>query len=251
MASPASRPFSPAHATELLDHVAAQIRRTLQHPDERRVHDLRVAIRRFTQVLSILKPCLVPENYKDIRKILKQIMSQAGEVRNFDITLKLLLKMQERPPSPLGRQRRAVEKALLAELQSWLAQDLKTQWHIQLGVCATVNAATARKWIRQAVADAASRVHKRAKDVDESMKALHKLRIATKKLRYTLELAGAPIDTIKDLQTQLGDINDFHTARAVLKRIEGASELRKALAKKQRKKVRRFRHQFREPSPLP
>jgi CHAD domain-containing protein len=88
------------------------------------------------------------------------------------------------------------------------------------------------------------------------MKALHKLRIAAKKLRYTLELAGAPSDPVKDLQTRLGDINDYRAARRLLKKIPASSKpggiahLRDALARKQRRKVRRFRRDFKEPAPV-
>lgn len=243
MASPA-RTLSADHAGELLDHLAAQIRRTIQRPDQRHVHDLRVIIRRFTQALTILKPCLVQENLKELRAALKQIMLLAGEVRNCDIAAKLLTKMQERVPASVGRIRRQREKLLIASLQSWVNPDVASQWRTQLQPCQSLSASAIRKLIGQGVASAAERVHQRARNIGKSMQALHKLRIAAKKLRYTLELAGTPSDPVKDLQSRLGDINDYRATRRLLKAIDGTAHLRRALARKQRSKVRRFRREF-------
>lgn len=248
MASPA-RVFSADQAGELLDHLAAQVRRTIKRPDERHVHDLRVAIRRFSQALSILSPCLVRKSVKELRQPLRQIMTFAGEVRNSDITQKLLMKMEQRVPAQIAGMRRKSQKALVASLRSWVDQDAESQWRTQLQPCRDLSATAARKLIRQSVERAAARLHVRARDIEKSMRALHRLRIAAKKLRYTLELAGAPTDRVKDLQTRLGDINDYCSARRLLKQIDGTAGLRRALAEEQRKKVRRFRREFKEPQP--
>jgi CHAD domain-containing protein len=247
MPSPAPK-FSPHQAGELLDHLASQIRLTIKRPDERHVHDLRVAIRRFGQALAIFKSCIVAGSWKEIRKALKQIMEPAGEIRNCDITVKLLEKIDHRSPAALNKIRKAAEKVLLERLRLWA--DQPAAWHTHIKPCRHLSPTATRKLIREGTARAAERVHQRAGNIGKSIVALHKLRIAMKKLRYTLELAGATTDPIKDIQTQLGDINDYRAARQLLKRIDGTADARHTLAKKQRKKVRRFRHEFKEPAAI-
>ena len=237
---------APARAIDLLDHLAAQIRRTIPRPDERHVHDLRVAIRRFRQALAMFKACLVTEETKGLANSLKQILSLAGEVRDCDIAAKLLKKIEERPPAAVGRLRRQRERILVAALKTWIQGDQLSHWQTQLKPSQHLNAEAARKLVRLGVKRAAQRVHKRAAEIDKSMRALHKLRIAAKKLRYALEFAGAATDSIAKLQTQLGDINDYRSARRLLKTIDGTAHLRRALAKKQKRKVRRFRREFKK-----
>ena len=247
MASPA-RAFSASQAGELLDHLAAQIRRTILRQDERHVHDLRVAIRRFSQALAILRPRLVRKNIRPLKEPLEQMMKLAGEVRNCDITIKLLTKMKRRPPVEIRAMRRQTEKDLVSSLEVWIQQDSASQWRAELEPCRDLSVSMTRTLVRQGVQRAAARVHRRAAGIEKSMKALHRLRIAAKKLRYTLELASAPADPVKALQTRLGDINDYCSARTLLKKIRGTGDLRRVLAKKQRKKVRRFRRDFKEPA---
>jgi CHAD domain-containing protein len=247
MPSPAPK-FSPHQAGELLDHLASQIRLTIKRPDERHVHNLRVAIRRFAQALAIFKSCVAPGSYQEIRKALKGIMEPAGEMRNCDITVNLLEKIDQRPPAALNKIRKDAEKDLLRELQQWA--DQPAAWHTHIKPCRHLSPTATRKLIREGTARAAKRLHQRAGEIGKSIAALHKLRIAMKKLRYTLELAGAATDPIRDIQTQLGDINDHRAARELLKRIDGTADVRHALAKKQRKKVRRFRHEFKEPAAI-
>lgn len=235
---------APARAIDLLDHLASQIRRTIRRPDERHVHDLRVASRRFRQAMAMFQACLVAEKTKELAKPLKAIVSLAGEVRDCDITAKLLMKLEERPPAAVSLLRRHGEKSLVAALKAWIEGDSLSQWQAQLKPCENLSAVAARKLVRLGVARAARRVRKRAAEIGKSMRALHKLRIAAKELRYALEFAGTATEPIAKLQTQLGDINDYRSARRLLKTIDGTTHLRRALAKKQRRKVRRFRREF-------
>ncbi len=196
----------------------------------------------------MFKACLVVEKTVELVKELKQAASLAGEVRDCDVTAKLLTKLEERTPAAVARLRREREKRLVAALRTWLDSDAVSHWRTQLKPGQNLSAAAARKLVRMGVERAARRVHKRAAEIGKSMRALHKLRIAAKKLRYALEFAGAATDSIAKLQTQLGDINDYRSARRLLKTIEGTAHLRRALAKKQKRKVRRFRRDFKEPA---
>src|SRR3984893_10812181 len=84
--------FAVEQSSKMLRQLAFEITRTLKSCDPETVHDLRVAIRRFNQMLRLLKPCFLGKEIRMIRRQLKTIMNSAGEVRNCDIALKLLAK---------------------------------------------------------------------------------------------------------------------------------------------------------------
>ena len=85
-----SRAFSVDQTTRLLKRLALQIKGTPHSYSPEAVHDLRVAIRRFTQALDISKPFLPSRAVKKIRRRIKAIMTLAGAVRDCDIALKLV-----------------------------------------------------------------------------------------------------------------------------------------------------------------
>ena len=223
---------------ELLEQFLAEARRASQTPDPGQVHDLRVAIRRFNQALAIFYP--ESRQTEKTRAALKGIMHLAGEVRDCDITLKLAAKHKASPRmlEKLRRRRGAAERALILALQEWMDTDAALRWEQRL-----VNA-------RAAPASRASLVHvvkrffKRGSAAEESDEKLHPLRIAAKKLRYTLELLHrgdvTHVDRIKELQTRLGDINDLQTAIRIVAEESGGKAFASSLAKKQEKKIASF-----------
>ena len=84
-----------------------------------------------------------------------------------------------------------------------------------------------------------------------SWEEMHEFRLATKRMRYTLELfrdVYGPsldffIDALRSLQTRLGDINDAISARQILKSVPGSDEVRRRLfrrAKTRKKKLHAF-----------
>src|SRR5271169_4840574 len=83
-------PFAVAQATRLLERLAFQINGAVHSPRAGAIHDLRVAIRRFSQVLSSCKGCFPPRPVRKMRRRLKLIMTQAGEVRDIDVALQLV-----------------------------------------------------------------------------------------------------------------------------------------------------------------
>jgi CHAD domain-containing protein len=94
-----------------------------------------------------------------------------------------------------------------------------------------------------AISDAVIRLLKRSAKMEDPS-GLHRLRIAAKKLRYTLELLapGHPrLEQIKRLQSLLGDINDYETARHMIIEECGAKTLASQLENRQRRKIREFR----------
>ena len=91
-----TRKFALDQAERRLGRLAFQINRTAKSRDTEAVHDLRVAVRRFSQVLRLFKPYFRGKEVRKIRRELKQMMGLAGEVRNCDIALKLMAKANRR-----------------------------------------------------------------------------------------------------------------------------------------------------------
>ena len=232
-------PASPKRASEFLDYFAAAARRTLGGPDADQVHILRVASRKFTQALTVLDA--ESEDVEKIRRRLKRIMRFAGQVRDYDITIKLAGRVQGSKTflARLHRRRAAAERVLLAELQLWLDANTPRRWRERLAEAAP--GTTASKVLSSAV----KRLFKRGAAAEDSDKKLHPLRIAAKKLRYTLDLLDhsdpARVEQVKELQRRLGDINDYETARRIASAESAGKRVDSRLREKHDKKVRAFR----------
>ena len=91
------------------------------------------------------------------------------------------------------------------------------------------------------------RVFKRGSAAEESEKKLHPLRIAVKKLRYTIDMLDRPeasrLEKVQELQSRLGDINDYETARRIAAEESAAKRVISDLRAAQEKKLRSF-HRF-------
>lgn len=212
--------------------LALEVRRTLKSPRPRQVHDLRVAIRRFNQALALNSP----NRNKGPRRRTKKIMKRAGDVRNLDIALKLVSKVRGPAAlsSKLHRRREAAAKRLASELKAAIDHGLPDPPPAK------------RTNSRLAAVRAIRRLFKRGSKAREP-KDLHRVRIAAKKLRYTLEMVAPDhprLDDLKRLQTDLGDINDYETARAIILQETGAKSVCDRLKEKQDRKVREFRKQW-------
>jgi CHAD domain-containing protein len=218
----------------LPEDLAVQVRRALKSPGADQVHDLRVAIRRYNQALAVNSQ----DRNKSSRRLLKQTLECAGEVRNFDIALKLIGKIKgtKALAASLRTRRRAAAKSLVAHLKG----DFE-DW---------ANEAPAPPRRKSAsmlpVIEAARRLFKYGRKSRQASQ-LHRLRIAAKKLRYTLELVEPNhprLDQIKRLQSELGNINDYRTTRAILKVESHGSPVRDELKRKQKLKIRDFRRHW-------
>src|ERR1700686_5437243 len=87
-----TRQFGSDQAGSLLRHLAFQINRTGKLCNADAVHDVRVAIRRFTQTIAVFEAYFPGKDMRKIRRRLKKIMGAAGEVRNSDVALKSIAK---------------------------------------------------------------------------------------------------------------------------------------------------------------
>ena len=217
-------------------HLALQIKRVLKSCDPNAVHQVRVAIRRFSQGIVVCKPCFAAKDLHKCRRRLKKIMSAAGQVRNCDIADKFIdrwsLPRADRLRAKLEIRREDAARVLVTELKRWTDRKLTAQ------DCA---GKSLQEMAREALDSMAKDFHERGNEA-ASPKAsphdMHSFRIVAKKFRYTLELFDASnplVAGIKRVSALLGDINDCVTAAVLVPRL-GAH-----LKKRQRKKTEEFR----------
>lgn len=276
--------FAAKSGDRLLEGVTTQIERTVRECGTDEVHDLRVSIRRFTRILAVMKACFPRAESRRVRRALKRIMEQAGAVRNYDIAMRLVEKVEmseslaEESAALLqqlqgGRDEAA--RTLTATLRRWEQRDLPANWR-QAGKARKSNKPSRSEGkgtdarFRALPVDAVAkdilpdmakdhfRVGKDASRDDASATELHQFRISAKHLRYTLDffspLYGASLtgllDQLKEMQTLLGDINDCATVRHLLRhhKQEGGEasmkEIMAALKKRQKQKTEQFQKEF-------
>jgi CHAD domain-containing protein len=274
--------FAAKYGDKLLQGVTTQIDRTTRSPGIDEAHDLRVAIRRFTRILAVMKPCFPRAESRRIRRALKRIMEQAGMVRDYDIAMHLLTKVEISESTASGLAALAIElkerrdqsaSTLTTSLRRWVQRDLPARWRHAHKSEGSAKGADARFRARpidaaaQRILPAMAKDHfhagKEAADEDASAVVLHQFRISGKHLRYTLDffapLYGASLtglqDQLKEVQTLLGDINDCATVRRLLRRHSslsrnnkvdesGMKEIPAALKKRQRQKTEQFRKHY-------
>lgn len=102
------------------------------------IHDLRVAIRRFSQSLAVFASLLPPAPLKKARKRLKRLRRAAGAVRDRDIALALLADEGVPAEAPLclrlRTEREQAERALREEIRRWTASNVSEKWRAAFGL---------------------------------------------------------------------------------------------------------------------
>jgi CHAD domain-containing protein len=213
------------------------------------VHQLRVATRRARAALELFAPVLEAKSSAWFLKRLRKLRRAAGDARNLDVYMARLkeqgIEVPEKVLPLLEHERqRAIEPVV--ELDKQL-QGSKTWEKREKDLFAPATDKKVAKVAQQPLAKfAPAAVAPLAKDfiagldpADRSAAKLHQLRVAGKRLRYTLELVADALPKAKRgaakpleaLQGVLGDLNDLATA----------AELVDELAKKSKKRsVRRW-----------
>jgi CHAD domain-containing protein len=260
MASPAdSRSLANTLARKLLNRLASQGNRTLTSTGASEVHDLRVAIRRFIQVLLVFKPCFPAKEVKRIHRALKRVMTLAGEVRDLDIAVSLLRQSRQADAvvlrSKFQKERKEAARILAGKLKRWMKRRTCSKWRHQLLVTSADPRASAPASVEDAANEILPRLVKRfvalgehaARGTDD-LEQLHQLRITAKKIRYTLELVaplhesdlGNRLQQLKSLQEVLGNINDIEIVRIMVSKEDDSSKLCSDLTRKRDKKIEEF-----------
>jgi len=216
------------------------------------VHDLRVATRRLSDILSLWRAALERRPARRARRALDRLRRALGEVREHEVHADLLEKLLEDGPPELASAGRSLQSRLEARLEkdrvraaasadaAEVARILARVERATAGVAARLAADPAL--IEQALGRAARR-EERARAALASLprstsdETLHQARIEAKKARYTLECMNA-IGVRRDkegerafrkAQRDLGTAHDWATLSAWIEK-ERARRLRHVVA---------------------
>lgn len=211
------------------------------------VHDLRVAVRRMRVALRVFRDWLDREATRPLRRRLRRTAWRLGAVRDLDV----FYDKTQRHLDTLPEDRRTELDALLAawstqhsraraELMAWLGSGKFRRFKAEAGEFlqkpeVDVDRPRSSPPIGDRVRDVvpilllrgltAVRAHgERVAGPDAPLERFHRLRIACKRLRYTLEfferVLGAPaerlIGQLTDVQDHLGNLQDAVVACGIL-----------------------------------
>lgn len=200
------------------------------------IHRMRVASRRIRSCLPLFEECFPPKKYRQWRKEIRNITRALREARDADVQIAFLKTYTEtlneeslRPGAQRFllrlRQRRErtqprVIKAIDGLLESGVVENMeKSCRKMRKGSCnADVNSL---EIYEKAIVLITSRldeifVHEASVYIPENIKEHHAMRIAVKRLRYTMEAFSSlyegelenQIAVCKKLQDMLGDLHD-------------------------------------------
>jgi CHAD domain-containing protein len=199
----AARQLLQSHSREFFRHWVKVAKRF----EAEEIHDLRVASRRLREALALFEPCFPGKSLKQIGKQVKQVTDILGELRNTDEALLFFDQLTdaergEAQPeleallAHLGQERRAARKLLERDLRALKPKPLKKELEEVLakprlfanphtdplqpiGSFAETAIVTRALPISQLLPPA-------REEADAA--AQHRLRIATKRMRYRLEI---------------------------------------------------------------
>ncbi len=224
-----------------LKRVAKLLPSAAKHPerDAEYVHDLRVASRRAAATLGLFEPWLPPSASSEMQSRLNRIRRAAGPARDLDVIDERLTRLAAaggattQLAAAIDRvrvQRAKAQKPILrsyrkARKQKWLRRDARSllkqvEWRGE-GPEPLLS-----DWAGGALIPALRRFVDRSFDDLTDTRALHRMRIAEKRVRYSLEVIGGAPDSpmgdvmpvLVDLQRRLGEINDHHAACSLMLR---------------------------------
>jgi CHAD domain-containing protein len=214
-----------------LEQVAPRVLSSAQ--DAEAVHDLRVGLRRTRTVLEVARPVLGRFQVDEVRRALRDVQRATGALRDEEVLLELIRSLGVTDPAIAswleGRARR--DRRLRGALVRLIRSGALDRGRALLGALLVFRVKPSRdrrlaKFARRAVDDARRDVERyrgaRADDPD----ALHRLRIAYKRLRYTVESfadalpaeLAALAQPAARFQGRLGELHDVDVAMGCVRR---------------------------------
>jgi len=220
-----------------LEQVAARVASAEEHHEA--VHDLRVALRRTRTLLEIGRGVFGRFHADEVRRALRDVQRATGALRDEEVLLDLVSSLAHGHADASawvenrrGRERR-LQRALIRLLRGG---DLDHGRHMVEALLAfRVKPSRDKrlaKFARRAVDDARREVERRRSARPQDIDALHRLRIAYKRLRYTVDTFAdvLPSDVVAlassaaRFQSRLGDLRDADIARECVRRARALSE---------------------------
>jgi len=231
----------------LIEHLAsAEARfaevgsRLLATADEEAVHDLRVGLRRTRTLLEVGRTVLGRFHADEVRRALRDIQRTSGVLRDEEVLLEILgaitiLGADARPEVAAAvaawiASRRRRERRLRSGLRRKIREGELERGRRLLAALIAFRTKPSRdkrlaKFARRAVEDALRNVERRRAAPLHEPEALHELRIAYKRLRYTVEAFDSVLppelaalgQRAARFQGRLGKLHDLDMAIACVK----------------------------------
>lgn len=212
-------------------------KRLLEQPyDDKLLHAWRVSLRRITATLKDLA-ALSDDDLSDVLAYLKSCREATGQSRDLDIlaqdTLPAFLAKENADAAGVDAARHALSerqqqahKQAIVELKKHPLTASLQSWHHWMQSVEPPTDNQIRKLAAAALQQRWSTLKKRASRLDGSQKRLHRLRSATKKMRYSIELyqhafskqaTSAWLKQLAGLQSHLGQAHDHMTGRTLIR----------------------------------
>jgi len=268
--------FLSRHLATLDAEIPGLLMRVSRQSDPEAIHDLRVTIRKLRTLLRLARPVFGRHHTDTIRAIYTQAGRASGALRDEEVFLELLEKAADAVAEGLAaeleelreRRGRREQELRAAALRSLETDDIaRARTMLSALLALPVRPKKDRdlaRFGRAAVLEAMGGVddHRDAKGNDVA--GLHDLRIAYKRLRYTLEFFGpilppdltAAHDAAVRFQKRLGDLHDLDMALVHVDEEKALSDgLREALGgifrASRAKKLLAYEAEMRPQSPRP
>jgi len=200
------------------------------------VHRMRVASRRLRAAMPLFESCLPPKAYKTWLRKVRRVTRALGAARDTDVQMNVLQEFQADHTEPLyqhglrrlnlrlSQQRQRLQQEVIAALDQFDAshtiQDMQERLIPLLARQGQVYLYTPHLYLR-AYEALVTRMedflgYEQYIDKPECVAELHAMRIAAKRLRYTLEVFApiypgemkSALQAIRKVQEALGDIHD-------------------------------------------
>ena len=199
------------------------VRRVLGDGDELAVHDLRVTIRRTRTLLEIGREVFGSFHSDEVRRALTELQRATGALRDEEVLLQIVssLPLHTTDLSAWVAVRRRREARLRTEVRRLVRRDGLAKGRALLAALLTFQVKASRdkrlvKFARRAV-ESAQREVERRRIASDHARALHRLRVSYKRLRYTTDTfadvlppeLGSPVArTAAGFQKRIGDVHD-------------------------------------------
>ncbi|MFA6363366.1 CHAD domain-containing protein [Methanoregula sp.] len=288
-AEPGPYVFGAGRLLPLIEVISTECAGVRANDDIEHIHRMRVASRRLRAALPLFSSCFSEKDFRHWIHEIKKITRALGEARDTDVQVAFLKKYLKAQAVPVPAHSDDPIAALLSQLQkrrgilqqevvSVLDELEKTQVLSGMRAACPAPAATGRGRKRErhfgTLPVAADRIGTRLAGLDrfepfvhnpDAVFEHHALRIAAKKLRYTLEIYAPlyrrgfekPIARVKRLQDLLGDIHDCDVwieqmTLAIIKQrarrhpkggaeVSSVAPLRELLINRERRRARLYR----------
>lgn len=230
------------------------------------LHKLRVALRRLRTLWWVFQPLLDRQDAKSHRGEFKSLAAAAGKTRDWDVLRALLSTAQPsesfdgliarvdlQRSSALAFSNRIIANAGVERIVEHSVQVARNQIAAHAVLMPLVDFATKRAGRAEVMLK--KRIKRVVSNPNADYAELHEIRIAGKRLRYSLEFLSpvldghylATIERLAQVQQQLGDLNDLvsgetllreyafqlgesHASKKAIKYLEEQQRLRKIVA---------------------